>query len=85
MYTLSQICAIFKVTPMTLRRWCRRSNISPCVDPVDRRCRYITDAQLVKLSTLHRRVLIVDASQVQTSELQRLEARIAELEKERLS
>jgi hypothetical protein len=83
MYPLSHVSTLFKIDAATLYRWCRRAGIVSRVDPIDMRRRYLSDSQLILLSQLHHRVIVIDADKVQVSELQRLEARIAELEKER--
>jgi len=47
------------------------------------RRRYLTDDQLLTLARLHNRVLMVNTDAIQLSQIERLEARIAELEKGR--
>jgi len=83
MHLWSDICALFKITGMTLWRWCQRAQIIPHQDPVDMRRRYLTDDQLLTLARLHHRVLMIDTDALQLSAIERLEARIAELEKGR--
>lgn len=73
---------LFKVSPATLHRWCRRAHIMPHVDPVDNRRRHLDDDQLLRLARLHHRVLVVDTGSIQISAIEKLEARIAKLEKE---
>jgi DNA-binding transcriptional MerR regulator len=83
MHTLDTTLALFNITPMTLRRWCRRARITPHQDPLDLRRRYLDDDQVLMLARLHNRVLIVDSGSIQLSSIEKLEARIAELEKGR--
>ena len=83
MHSISDVCALFSISPMTLRRWCRRASITPHQDPADNRRRYLDDDQVLKLARLHNRVLIVDTNSIQLSVIERLEARIAELERDR--
>ena len=81
MHSLPDVCALFSVDCATLRRWCRRAHIQPHQDPADMRRRYLTDDQLLHLSRLHNRVLVLDSDAVRLNEIERLEARIAELER----
>jgi transposase-like protein len=82
-HSINDICALFSISPMTLRRWCRRASIIVHQDPSDERRRYLDNDQLLKLAQLHHRVLMVDSGSIQLSQIERHEARIAELEKGR--
>ena len=66
---------------VTLRRWCRRASIQPHQDPSNLPRRYLTSDEIPHLARLHNRVLMVDTDAVQLSQIERLEARIAELER----
>jgi hypothetical protein len=78
----SNIYALFNISPTTLRRWCRLAHITPHQDPVDYRCRYLDDEQMLTLARQHYRVLIVDTESVLLSTFIKLEARVSKLEKE---
>jgi hypothetical protein len=81
MHMFSFVYALFKISPATLRRWCRHAHITPHIDPIDNRCRYLDDDQLLQLARRHHRVLVVDTGSVQISAIEKLEARIAKLER----
>ncbi len=81
MHSFPNACILLSINRATLWRWCRRCGIVPCVDPVDYRRRYLTDNQLVRLARLHHRVLVVNADDARFREIERLETRIAELER----
>jgi DNA-binding transcriptional MerR regulator len=83
MHPFSHVYALFVISPTTLHRWCRHAHITPHIDPVDNRRRYLDDNQLLRLARLHYRVLVVNTGSVQISAIEKLEARIAKLEKER--
>ena len=82
MYLLPHVYALFRISPTTLRRWCRCAYITPHISPADYRCRYLDGDQIMQLARLHYRVLVVDTGSVQISAIEILEARIAKLEKE---
>jgi hypothetical protein len=81
MHTLDTARALFNISISTLKRWCQRAHIILHQDPADMRRRYLDDDQLLLLARLHNRVLMVDSDAVQLSVIERLEARIAELER----
>ena len=85
MHTLDDVRAIFRIGTSTLYRWCLRAQppIIPHQDPADYRRRYLDNDQLLTLARLHNRVLMVDSNGVQLSQIERLEARISELEKQK--
>ncbi len=58
LHTLDETCALLHIDQVTLRRWMCRANISPGVDPSDRRRRHLDDAQLVQLAEAHHRVIV---------------------------
>jgi len=66
LYTLGEVCALFSIDPVTLRRWMHRASISPHVDPSDHRRRYLDQAQLVALAQAHSRVLAVPPQKVES-------------------
>ena len=67
LYSLGETCALFAINEVTLRRWMRRASISPHADPSDHRRRYLTEAELVRLSQLHQRVLLVPSQEESSS------------------
>lgn len=83
MHPWPDACTLFKISDVTLWRWCLRAHITPHQDLADNRRRYLDDDQLLHLARLHNRVLMVDTEGIQLSQIERLEARIAELEKRR--
>jgi hypothetical protein len=90
MHPLIEVYALFNITPMTLRRWCKRAGMVIYQDPSDMRCRYLTDTQLVTLAHAHHRVHLVDTDTVLAAQLNAvnhlygkvasIEQRIAQLE-----
>ncbi len=83
MHLFPDIYTLFQIDQKTLYRWCRRAQITTHTHPADMRRRYLTDDQLLTLARLHNRVLMVNTDAIQLSQIERLEARIAELEKGR--
>ena len=81
MHLFSDIYVLFNIDTKTLYNWCRRASIHPHIDPADNRRRYLTDDQLLRLARLHNRVLMVDTEAIHLSQIERMEARIAELER----
>ena len=80
LYSLGETCALFAINEVTLRRWMRRANISPHADPSDHRRRYLTEAELVRLSQLHQRVLLLPPKEASSSlPLAHLRQEIADL------
>jgi transposase-like protein len=80
LYSLGEVCALFSIDPVTLRRWMRRATISPHVDPSDHRRRYLDQAQLLRLSQLHQRVLLAPPHDASSSvPLAQLRQEIADL------
>jgi MerR HTH family regulatory protein len=58
LYSLGEVCVLFVIDPVTLRRWMHREHIAPHVDPTDGRRRYLDQAQLLRLARAHSRVLV---------------------------
>jgi DNA-binding transcriptional MerR regulator len=83
MHSFQDVYALFNVSQKTLWNWCRRASIQPHTDPADNRRRYLDDDQLLHLARLYHRVVVLDTNGIQLSQIERLEARIAELEKDR--
>jgi len=80
LYSLGEVCALFSIDPVTLRRWMRRATISPHIDPSDHRRRYLDQAQLVALAQLHQRVLLAPPQDASSSlPLAQLRQEIADL------
>ena len=80
LYSLGEVCALFAIGPMTLRRWMHRATISPHVDPSDHRRRYLDQAQLLALAQLHQRVLLAPPHDASSSlPLAQLRQEIADL------
>jgi DNA-binding transcriptional MerR regulator len=67
LYSLGEVCALFSIDPVTLRRWMRRASISPHVDPSDHRRRYLDQAQLLALAQLYQRVLLAPPDDASSS------------------
>jgi hypothetical protein len=82
MYTLDNVCSILKIDPATLWRWCRRARIKPFTQEGDNRQKYLTDEQFIYLARQHRCLVVPPIGNVQLIALERLEARIRELENE---
>ena len=82
MYHLNHVCDLFHITPMTLYRWMKKSNIKPRVDPVDNRRKYLNDREVGKLAKLHHRVLVMDTQDVQRDAFEALSDRIKDAEDE---
>ena len=81
MLSLPHTCALFKITPMTLRRWCHRAGIVAHRDPVDNRCKYLDDRQLFTLSRQHNRIMVIDnVDTVMLDQIGALNKKFAELE-----
>lgn len=89
LYPLPEVCALFSISPSTLRRWLRRHAIVPRVNPVDQRQRYLSQNQLVDLAVQCRRVLIGDIPSspdacprcaVLTEQVAKLSQQVAKLE-----
>lgn len=76
LYSLGEVCALFAIDAVTLRRWMCRATITPHVDPSDGRRRYLGQAQLQQLAEAHQRVLVVPPSTVYTD----LQLRVEQLE-----
>jgi hypothetical protein len=81
MHTWSDVLALFQINAATLWRWCKRASIQPHQYPSDMRRRFLDNDQLLILARLHNRVLRVDFDAVLLNEIERLERRIAELER----
>ncbi len=82
MHSFSNACTLLSINRATLWRWCRRSCIVPCVDPVDLRRRYLTNDQLVRLARLHHRVVAVDnVNEMMLEQISDLSRKVADLEK----
>lgn len=82
MYTIDNVCALFTITSMTLRRWCRRAHITPHRDPVDQRRRYLDDDQLLCLARLHQRVVVVNnVNEMMLEQIGELSRKVKELER----
>jgi transposase-like protein len=83
-YSLPDVCALFDIDPVTLRRWLRRAGLSAGIDQADRRRRYLSEQALVSLARQHQRVLAGSlAEQCRCGcavELAELRARVAALE-----
>ena len=73
LYSLGEVCALFSIDPVTLRRWMRRSGIAPHRDPSDQRRRYLDQAQLLSLAEAHQRVLIVPPEEPYADLVRRVE------------
>lgn len=71
-YMLDEVAALFRIDAATLRRWLRRQQLIPHVDPADLRRRYLDHTQLLALATAHKRVIV---------ELPSTDEQIAELTK----
>jgi hypothetical protein len=80
-YSLGEACTLFAIDPVTLRRWMHRAGITPHVDLVDHRRRYLDPAQLFALAEAHSRVLEVPVSSQESpsATLEQLGAQVAEL------
>ncbi len=83
MHSLFDIYILFKISPATLHRWCQHARITPHIDPTDYRRRYLDNGQLLRLARLHNRVLVPDINNILLPVIERLEARVSKLEKER--
>lgn len=80
LYNLGEVCALFSIDPVTLRRWMHRASITPHVDPSDHRRRYLDQAQLVALAQLYQRVLLSPPQDASSSlPLAQLRQEIADL------
>jgi hypothetical protein len=80
MHILDDVCAIFKISPRTLYRWCSHAMIIPHEDPSDYRRKYLDNDQVLLLARLHYRVVTVNGGPVYRSTIERLETRVVELE-----
>jgi len=81
MHSYQDTCAIFSIDPRTLRRWCKRAGIIVRQDPIDNRCRYLTDHQLLTLSRQHKRaVFIENTDTLMLDQIDKLNQKVAELE-----
>jgi len=81
MHSYQDVCALFSIDPRTLRRWCKRAGIVVHQDPSDFRRRYLTNNQLVALSRLHQRVVMINnIDTLMLDQIEALNQKFAQLE-----
>jgi DNA-binding transcriptional MerR regulator len=79
LYSIEEVCSLFSIDTSTLRRWRRRANIVPVIDPSHSARRLYDESQVVALAVAHHRVAVVNDLGI--ARLESLELRVAELER----